>query len=78
MWDTSKLEIEACFFLKHWILSLFHCKDICMSLTLINIYMPTRHFDKIGCWNSLYAIKETLALPSCIVARDFNTILFNL
>jgi hypothetical protein len=65
MWDTSKIKLEASFCSQHWILTSFHCKDTSMPFTLINIYMPMRYLEKVGCWNSLYAIKENLDLPSC-------------
>jgi hypothetical protein len=38
--------------------------------------MPNRYLDKIECWSSLFAIRDTLDMTSIVVGGDLNTYLY--
>jgi hypothetical protein len=76
-WDSILVDAEVNFCSNNWILSVLLCRETRIKVYIINIYMPIRYMGKMGCWNSLFVAKDSLDLPSCIVASDFNTILYN-
>jgi hypothetical protein len=77
LWDTTCVEEEVTFCSQNWILSVLRCKETGIKVSIINVYMPVQYMEKIGCWNSLFVVKENIDLSTYIVASDFNIILHN-
>jgi hypothetical protein len=78
LWDSTQVDLEVSHCSTNWILFFLRCRETWIKASIINIYIHVRYMEKVDCWNSLFVIKESLDLPSCITVGDFNTILYNL
>jgi exonuclease III len=73
LWDEKLWQLEVSFRAKHWILTILRNKDFDSKYSFINVYMPNQYSEKLDCWSSLFALKDSIDLNTVIVGGDFNT-----
>jgi exonuclease III len=73
LWDDQIWTLEVTLETQSWLLTVLKNKDNSNIISVINVYMPNSYKDKTACWNSLFMLKNTIDLSSCIIGGDFNT-----
>ena len=73
LWDDQIWTLQVTLETQSWLLIVLKNKDNNNRISIVSVYMPNSYKDKMASWNSLFALKNTIDLSSCIIGGYFNT-----
>ena len=75
IWDPRKVDVKNTHCTKNWISGKVHSLKSDLNFTIINVYGPISHTEKLSTWNEIGLILKDKENETCILGGDFNTIL---
>jgi hypothetical protein len=74
LWAKDKFHLESSFETQHWIFTELRHIPSKIYLSLFNLYVPVRYYEKKYCWQTLAGFLEIFSPSNIILARDLNLV----
>jgi hypothetical protein len=73
LWNAQQFRLEEWFNDSNWLLVTLVRFPISKSYSIINVYIPSVHRDKIFYWNSFLSLQGRVSSTPLIFVGEFNT-----
>jgi len=74
LWEKDKFHLEISFKTQHRIFTELRHLPSNISLSLFNIYVPFKYFEKKYCWQSLVDFLDIFSPSNIVLAGDLNLV----